>query len=84
MSHAIERALQRYNKEYTTRDLVKIRENIRHGKIVGQAFKPPNDDVNMLVYTMYKHIPLKVLYNPVSYYIITLFPFDFNEFDKIQ
>ena len=55
MSHAIERALQRYNKEYTKRDLVKIRENIRHGKIVGQAFKPPNDDVNMLVYTMYKH-----------------------------
>lgn len=83
-SHAIERALQRYNKEYTKEDLKNIRNNLKSNKIVGKPFKPLNDTGNLLAYVMYKHIPLKVLYNPYSYRIITMFPFDFDEFDKLQ
>ena len=43
MCHAIERAQQRYNKDYTYKDIHAISHNIRDGKIVGEAFKPKND-----------------------------------------
>lgn len=82
--HAIERARERYNKEYTKEDIWKIRQNLKTNKIVGKPFKPFNDTGNLLAYTFYNHIPLKVLYNPVNYKIITMFPFDFDEFDKLQ
>ena len=83
--HAIDRALERYNKEYTFQDIKNIRQNIKNGKIVGRAFKPrSNKSENMLVYTMYNHIPLKVLYSPITYNVITMFPFDFDEFNKLQ
>lgn len=84
MCHAIERAQQRYNKDYTYKDIHAISHNIRDGKIVGEAFKPKHDTGNLLVYTIYNHIPLKVLYNPKDYRIITMFPFDFDEYDKLQ
>lgn len=83
--HAIERALQRYNKSYDFKDMLNIRKNIREGKIIGNAFMPKNNENgNLLAYTIYNHIPLKVLFNPLNYHIITLFPFDFNEYDKLQ
>ena len=84
MCHAIDRAQQRYNKDYTMKDIRQISSNIRNGKIVGEAFKPRRDTGNLLVYTIYNHIPLKVLYNPNDYKIVTLYPFDFNEYDKLQ
>lgn len=83
-SHVIERAKQRYNQEYTLEDLRNIRNNLKSNKIVGKPFRPLNDNGNLLAYVMYRHIPLKVLYNPYSYRIITMFPFDFDEFDKLQ
>lgn len=85
MAHAIERAMQRYNKEYTPQDLIQISKNIREGKIVGEAFLPKNNSNNrLLAYTIYNHIPLKVLYDTKNYFIITMFPFDFDEYDKLQ
>ena len=82
--HALERMEQRYNKNYTFEDLRTIRKNLKEGKIVGESFKPKNDTGNLLAYTIYGHIPMKVLYNPENYHIITVFPFDFNEYDKLQ
>ena len=84
MCHAVDRAEQRYNKSYTLKDIRQISNNIRNGKIVGESFKPKRDTGNLLAYTIYNHIPLKVLFNPVSYRIITMFPFDFDEYDKLQ
>lgn len=84
MCHAVDRAEQRYNKSYTLKDIRQISNNIRNGKIVGESFKPKRDTGNLLVYTIYNHIPLKVLYNPINYRVITMFPFDFDEYDKLQ
>lgn len=83
--HAIERAKERYNKDYSLKDIQEIRKNIKNGKIIGEAFNTKNEkSTNKLAYTIYNHIPLKVLFDPKSYYIVSMFPFDFDEFDKLQ
>lgn len=81
MYHCQQRAIQRYNKEFTKKDIKEIEKLIRQG-----LYLQANDEVikgRNIVFVRYKHIPIKVCYDSVKKYIVTILPFIVEEYNEI-
>ena len=85
--HSRERAQERYNIELSPSDEVNIINILRSGRGIPLSTdsKSPN---RKFAYVLYKNIPLKVLYevsnNKGVKNIITTYPFDVDEYNKVQ
>ena len=84
-SHAQIRASQRYNKELTEKDITCIKAYIHNNEHTPLG-TDPNVKSKKFCYVTYNHIPYKVLYTirHKQVKIITIYPFDFEEYNKIQ
>jgi len=80
--HSQERALQRYNKDYSKKDIKEMQKMLKDGN--GIYVREANGDDRDVLYLVYKHIPLKVCYNYVENKIVTILPFDVDEYIKIE
>ena len=82
--HAMERAMQRYNKELSFKDLNNIRKRIANKEYI-EIGPCPQDDKLTFVYVQYNHIPYKILYTKTQkgVKIVTMYPFDVDEYNKL-
>ena len=85
MIHPQERAIQRYNKELTRLDLNNMASLIANNEhmIIGPASNNPK---RIFCYLKYNNIQFKVLYQRFqkSIKIITIYPFDPDEYNKLE
>lgn len=82
--HALDRALQRYAKNLTFKDLNNIRKQIANNNYI--ELGPSQQDENMtFVYVQYNHIPYKVLFTrgKKGVKIVTMYPFDVDEYNNL-
>lgn len=83
--HAQERALQRYNKELTDKDLENIGNEIM-GNRHTYLYDSKDSKSKKFCFVKYNHIPYKVLYTikKKKCKIITIYPFNVDEYNEIQ
>jgi mRNA deadenylase 3'-5' endonuclease subunit Ccr4 len=79
--HSQERASERYNKEYTKKDIREIEKKLREGE--GIFVREANGEDKDIVYLKYNHIPLKICYNYVDNKVVTILPFDVDEYVRL-
>ena len=78
--HMAERALQRYNVY-----LSKVDINIIVSKVIqGDCLYVRSEGINEFYYVKHKNLPLKILYNPEFRSIITTYPFDTDEYNRLR
>lgn len=78
-THAQIRAEQRYNLELNRVGLNKIVSKI----IQGDCLYIRNEGLNEFYYVKHNNVPVKVLYNPEFRMIITNYPFDTEEYNRL-
>lgn len=83
-SHAQVRASQRYNQDLTETDMNCIKSYIRNNQHIPAGVAETKS--KKFCYVQHNHIPYKVLYiiRHKKIKIITIYPFDFEEYNKIQ
>lgn len=83
-THAQERALQRYNKELTEKDIECMKAIIRNNEHIPLGCTSDSKN-KKFCYIKYNHIPYKILYkiNHKRIRFITMYPFDFDEYNLL-
>lgn len=83
-THAQDRALQRYNKELTDKDLICIQKAIQSNQHT-PLYCDPRSKSKKFCYVTFNHIPYKVLYTIRKKHckLITIYPFDPDEYNAI-
>lgn len=81
--HAQDRAFQRYNQELSDEDILNIEKIIRQDEQIPLYSSEENKDMKFC-YVLYNNIPYKILYlyTRKRIYIITIYPFDPDEYNK--
>ena len=80
-SHAQERALQRYNQSLSYRDINQIGKLLTAKQYLFLKYDEVCSDL-LFAYVTYKKIPYKVLFKTSPLKIITVYPFDADEYNS--
>ena len=82
--HAQDRALQRYNKELTEKDMICIQKAIMNNQHT-PLYSSKDDKNKKFCYLKHDHIPYKILYTirKKQCRIITIYPFDVDEYNNM-